>query len=235
LLPILLGGVVLGGPPCVDVFEDVAFFHGMVGLWMQLARSLQRLVVVFLVVPPPVGALDCIHFVVVVAGALSSEIVAIVAPPVPTFPMIAVVGAAVVSVVEATATIISPRRLVGTSRIVPDEFFCVVGVGVIFSRGEELGHRCWPFAQQLVPQCFMEAQPLDESRYGLVVGNFWDLKAHIRESSDVVAQRLVFPIPYPLEVVLVPGLLIGSDEVVDERLAEFFPRVERVLGQAQEP
>jgi len=147
LFPVFLGGVVLSGPPRIDAFEDAAFLHGMVGLWMQLARSLQRLVVVFLVVPPPVGALDCIHLVVVVTGALSSEIVVIVAPPVPTFPVIAMVGATVVPVVEATTTIILPRRLVGTSRSVPDKFFCVVSVGVILSRGEELGHRCWPFAQ----------------------------------------------------------------------------------------
>jgi len=72
-----------------------------------LARSLQRFVVVFLVVPPPVGTLDRIYFVVVVMGALSSEIVA-------------VIGAAVIPVVVSTATIISPGRLVGTSRIVSD-------------------------------------------------------------------------------------------------------------------
>ena len=52
--------------------------------------------------------LDCIHFVVVVAGALSSEVVAIVAPPIPTLSMITVVGAAVIPVVETAATVISP-------------------------------------------------------------------------------------------------------------------------------
>jgi len=87
---------------------------------MQLARSLQRFVVIFLVVPPPVGTLDRIHFMVVVAGALSSEIVAIVAAPIRTFSVIVVVGAAVVPVVVATATVISPGRLVRTSRIVSD-------------------------------------------------------------------------------------------------------------------
>ena len=117
---IFLGGIVLGGPPRIDAFEDVTLFHGMIRLWMQLARSLQRFVVVFLVVPSPVGTLDRIHFVVVVTGALSSEIVAIVALPIPTFSVITVVGAAVVPVVETTATVISPGRLVGTSRIVPD-------------------------------------------------------------------------------------------------------------------
>ena len=117
---IFLGGVILGGPPRIVVFEDATLFHGMIGLWVQLTRSLQRFVVVFLVVPPPVGTLDRIHFVVVVTGALSSEIVAIVAPPIPAFSLIAVVGAVVVPVVETTAIVISPRRLVGTSRIVPD-------------------------------------------------------------------------------------------------------------------
>ena len=81
----------------------------------------------------------------------------------------------------------------------------------------------------------MEAQPLDESRYGLVVGNLRDLKAHIRESSDVIAQRLVFPVPYPFEVVLVSRLLACGDKIVDESLAQLFSRVEGVLGQAKEP
>ena len=65
----------------------------------------------------------------------------------------------------------------------------------------------------------METQALDEGRDGLVVGNLRDLKAHIRESSDVIAQRFVFPVPYPFEVVLVPRLLAVSDEIVDECLA----------------
>jgi hypothetical protein len=92
----------------------------MIRLWVQLAWSLQRFVVVFLVVPSSVGTLDRVYFVVVVARALSSEIVAVVAPPIPTLSVIAVVGAAVVSAVVATTTVISPGRLVGTSRIVSD-------------------------------------------------------------------------------------------------------------------
>ena len=65
--------------------------------------------------------------------------------------------------------------------------------------------------------------------------NFRNFKTHIGESSDVITQRLVFPVPYSLEVVLVPRLLAGSDEIVDKRLAQFFLRVERVLGQAEQP
>jgi len=47
-------------------------------------------------------------------------------------------------------------------------------------------------------------------------------------------QRLVFPVPYSLEVVLVPRLLVGSDEIVDKCLAQFFPGVKIVLGQAKD-
>ena len=114
---------------------------------MQLAWSLQRLVVVFLLVSPPIGTLDHIHLVVVVAMALASEVITIVTPHVPAFSVVPVVGATMVPVVDTTSTVISSRRLVGASRIVPDELFCVIGVGVIFGRGKELDHRRWPFVQ----------------------------------------------------------------------------------------
>ena len=64
----------------------------------------------------------------------------------------------------------------------------------------------------------MEAETFDESRNSLVVGDLWDLETHIREASDVIAQGLVFSVPYPLEIVLVSRLLAGGDEGVDECL-----------------
>jgi len=147
LLPIFLGGVVLSGPLCVDAFEDTTFFHRVIGLGMELARSFQRLVVIFLVVSSPIGALDRIHLVVMVKRALAREVIAIVTPSVPTFSMVAVVSAVMVPVVKASTTVVSSRRLVGTSRILSDELFCIISVSVVFSRGEELGHRGRPFAQ----------------------------------------------------------------------------------------
>jgi len=66
------------------------------------------------------------------------------------------------------------------------------------------------------------------------VRNFWNLKAHIREPSDVIAQGLVLPVPYSLEIVFVPRLFAGSDEIVNKHLAELFPGVKGVLGQAEE-
>ena len=81
----------------------------------------------------------------------------------------------------------------------------------------------------------MEAKTVNESRNSLVVGNLWDLEAHIREASDVVVQGFVFPVPYPLKIIFISRLLAGSDEVVDECLPEFLPRVKRVFEQAKKP
>jgi len=67
------------------------------------------------------------------------------------------------------------------------------------------------------------------------VRNLRNLEAHIREASDVIRQGLILPVPYPLEIVFVSRLLAGSNEIVNKRLAQFLPRIERVLGYAEEP
>ena len=69
----------------------------------------------------------------------------------------------------------------------------------------------------------MEVETFDESRDGLVMGDLWDLDTYIREASDVIAQGLNFPFPYPLKIIFISRLLAGSDEVVDESLPEFLP------------
>jgi len=132
LLPIFLGGVVLSGLLCVDAFEDTVFFHHVIGLGMELAWSFPCLVVIFLVVSSPIGALDRIHLVVMFTRVLAPEVIAIVTPPVPTFSMVVVVSATMVPVVKASKTVVSSRRLVGTSRILSDELFCVISVSVVF-------------------------------------------------------------------------------------------------------
>ena len=114
---------------------------------MELAWSFQCLVVILPVVSPPIGALDHVHLVVMVARALAPEVIAVVTLPVPTFSMVTVVSATMVPIVKMSTTVVSSRRLVGASRIVSDELFCVVGVSVVFSRGDELGHRGRSFVQ----------------------------------------------------------------------------------------
>ena len=69
----------------------------------------------------------------------------------------------------------------------------------------------------------MKTKTFDEGRNCFVVRNLWDLKTHIQQMSDVIAQWFILAVPYPLEIVLVSWLLIGSDEIIDERLPQFFP------------
>jgi hypothetical protein len=63
----------------------------------------------------------------------------------------------------------------------------------------------------------------------------WDLETHVREASDVVAQRLACSVTYTLEVVLVAWLVTYGDEIVDEGLPKGRPAVELVLREAEKP
>ena len=105
------GSIPLGGLLCVDAFEDMAFFHRMVGLGVELARSFQRLVVVFLVVPLSIGTLDCVYLVIVVSRSLASEIVTIITAPVPPFSVVVVVAAVGIPDVETPTGVVSLGRL----------------------------------------------------------------------------------------------------------------------------
>jgi hypothetical protein len=75
----------------------------------------------------------------------------------------------------------------------------------------------------------MVTEALDEGRDCLVMRDFGDLEAHIREASNVVAQRLVLAVTYALEVVLIAQLVTCGDEVVHEDLLELCPTIELVL------
>jgi hypothetical protein len=55
------------------------------------------------------------------------------------------------------------------------------------------------------------------------------LEAHIREASDVDAQRLVLVVTYALEVILIARLVTRRDEVVDEGLLDLCPAIKLVL------
>jgi hypothetical protein len=49
----------------------------------------------------------------------------------------------------------------------------------------------------------MVAKAFDESQDCFIMSDSWDLETHIREASDVVAQRLTCSVMYALEVILV--------------------------------
>jgi len=65
----------------------------------------------------------------------------------------------------------------------------------------------------------MKMKPFDKGRDCFIVGDFWNLETHIRETLDEVARCFILAISYSLEVVLVAWLLTSSYEVTDECLA----------------
>jgi hypothetical protein len=64
----------------------------------------------------------------------------------------------------------------------------------------------------------MVTETFDESRDCLVMGDFWDVKAHIREASDIIVERFVLAIMNPFKIILVSRLLTGGYEIVNESL-----------------
>jgi hypothetical protein len=62
------------------------------------------------------------------------------------------------------------------------------------------------------------AKAFDESQDCFVMSDSWDLETYIRETSDVVEQRLTCSVTYALEVILFARLVTCGDEIVDEGL-----------------
>jgi hypothetical protein len=76
---------------------------------------------------------------------------------------------------------------------------------------------------------------LDKGQDCLVMRDFEDLEAHIREASGVVAQRIVLTVTFALDIILIAQLVTRGDEVVDEGLLELCPTIKLVFRQAQGP
>lgn len=147
VFPGSFGDISLSGPLRVDALEDTAFFHRVVRLGMKLARPFQGLVVIFLIVSSSIGTLDYIHLMIVVAWSLASEVITVVAAPIPPFSVVAVIATPRVSVIEMSTAVVSSGRLLGSLDVFFDELFCVVGVGVIFGYGKEFSDHGRPLAQ----------------------------------------------------------------------------------------
>jgi hypothetical protein len=113
---------------------------------MELARSFQRHVIVFLIISSPVGTLDSVYLVIVVARSFASEVITVVAMPIPSFLVVAIIATMRVAVVEASTAVVSSRKALGSSNVFSDELFCVVGVGVILGCGEKFGDCGQPLA-----------------------------------------------------------------------------------------
>ena len=155
-LPRCFSGVTLNDLLCLDAFEDTTLFHCVVGLEMKLAWPLQSFIVVLLIITSTSKPLDCVDFVVAVAKSFTPEIITVVTAPVPPFSVVSVVGALKAAVVEMSTVVsgvVPSRRLLvflDSSDVFSEEFFCVIGIGVVFGCGEELCNRAWPLSSSLL-------------------------------------------------------------------------------------
>jgi hypothetical protein len=66
----------------VDVPEEATVLHGVIGLGMDLAGTLQGLIVVLLVVSVTTWLLNRVDFMIVLMRTLASEGVVVVMPPI---------------------------------------------------------------------------------------------------------------------------------------------------------
>jgi hypothetical protein len=75
----------------VDVLEEAAVLHGVIGLGMDLARTLQSFVVILLMVTVTSRFLNYVDLMVVFVGMLASVITVIIGPLITIISMVAIV------------------------------------------------------------------------------------------------------------------------------------------------
>jgi hypothetical protein len=93
----------------VDVLEETTVLHGVIGLGMDLAGTLQSFVVVLLIVSTTNRLLDRVDLMVVLAGVLASITIVIIGPPITIISAVAIV---VVTPV-ATVVVVVPTTVIG--------------------------------------------------------------------------------------------------------------------------
>jgi hypothetical protein len=93
----------------VDVLEEAAVLHGVIGLGMDLARTLQSFVVILLIVTMTSRFLDRVDLMVVFARTLASVITTIIGPPIMIISVVAIVVVAPVMMF----TVVVPTMVIG--------------------------------------------------------------------------------------------------------------------------
>jgi hypothetical protein len=215
----------------------------MVGLRMSWARPLQGFSVVFFIIATPTKFFHGVDLVVVILSTLALEVVTAIAMLISivasiTIVVTAVPYVAVTSKVVAMAVVVvvvaSWRVRCFTDALVL-QLLGVVGIRILLGGGEEVNHRYRPFTKELVPEVVVVAQTFDEGFNSLVIGDPGNPNAHIRETSDVLAQWFVPGIADALKVVRVAWLFTGSNEVFDKGSTQSILGVEVVLWETDKP
>jgi hypothetical protein len=94
----------------VDTLEEAIVLHGVIGLGMDLARTLQSFVVILLIVTATCRFLDHVDLMVVFAGTLASVITMIIGPPIT---IISVVTIVVVVAPVTMFVVVVPTMVIG--------------------------------------------------------------------------------------------------------------------------
>jgi hypothetical protein len=98
----------------VDVPKETTVLHGVVGLGIDLAGTLQGLIVVLLIVLVTTWFLNHVNFVIILTRMLASEGVAAVMPPITVVWEVAVVVAPIMIIpTTVVAIVITTRWLFG--------------------------------------------------------------------------------------------------------------------------
>jgi hypothetical protein len=90
----------------VDVLEEAAILHGVIGFGMKLTGTLQGLVVVILVITVTTWLLNRVDFMIVLAGTLAFVVVAAVTPPIMVVSVVTVVVAPIVMITVVVLTMV---------------------------------------------------------------------------------------------------------------------------------
>jgi hypothetical protein len=93
----------------IDVLEEAAILHGVIGLGMILVGTLQSFVVILLIVTTTSRFLDHVDLMVVFVGTLAYVIIMIIGPPI----MIIMAVVIVVFVPITTLAVVVPTMVIG--------------------------------------------------------------------------------------------------------------------------
>jgi hypothetical protein len=94
----------------VDVSEETTVLHGVIGLGMDLAGTLQGLIIVLLIVPTITWLLNRVNFMIVLMRTLNSEGIAAVMPPITVVGEVVVVFASITIVPTTVVAIVIMAR-----------------------------------------------------------------------------------------------------------------------------
>jgi hypothetical protein len=98
----VVGGDLLG----IDVLEEAAILHAVIGFGMKLVGTLQGLVVAILVIAATTWLLNRVDFMIVLAGTLASVVITAVASPITVVLGVMVVVALITTIAVVVLTMV---------------------------------------------------------------------------------------------------------------------------------